>query len=377
MTGGILNADLDEIVIGLKSGTGGNVGGATGVLTLGANAHNVVANSLRLGDSSGDSTGTASGTLNLGGGSLLVRNDVSLGVRTGTAGSANGVMNLTGGTLTVGGNIVTSSNANANSTMNLDGGTLDLTGGSASINTLNVQSGALRNVGQLFTGDGVTAAALAKAGPGTLELGGVNAYTGVTSVDGGILLVSGSVTGSAISVTSGTLGGNGSVSKLVTIGDTFGDDDAMLAPGLTGIGTLATGPVTFASDGVFSLEINSSLPAANRTDLLNATGPVSLGLGVVALNTIDLGGTVLGAGQTLTFINSPGGITGTFAGLADGQQLTIGPNVFTIDYTPNTVALIAVPEPRCDSVNPWWRGRARRTPPLPTRGVMPAISRSA
>jgi hypothetical protein len=39
------------------------------------------------------------------------------------------------------------------------------------------------------------------------------------------------------------------------------------------------------------------------------------------------------------------GIAGEFAGLPDGALLTVGVNAYNIDYTPNSVALIAVPEP--------------------------------
>jgi hypothetical protein len=113
-------------------------------------------------------------------------------------------------------------------------------------------------------------------------------------------------------------------------------------PFARGIGTLTVGTATFASDAKFTLEINSS---ALSTDLLTSSGTVSLGLGVVALEALDLGNATLTAGQTFTFITAAGGVTGTFAGLPDGSQLVVGSSTYTIDYSPNSVGLVAVPEP--------------------------------
>jgi len=90
------------------------------------------------------------------------------------------------------------------------------------------------------------------------------------------------------------------------------------------------------------LQINTNTLA---TDLISSSGFLSLGAGLVPLNASDLGNSSLTAGEIFTFISAPGGVSGTFAGLLDGAAITVGSTDFTIDYTPNSVALVAVPEP--------------------------------
>src|SRR5204862_1790727 len=78
------------------------------------------------------------------------------------------------------------------------------------------------------------------SGPGTMEkqaagklvLTGTHTYTGVTTVSAGTLLVNGSIGASAVTVTNGTLGGNGLIQGPVNI-----QSAGRLAPG-TSLGTL-------------------------------------------------------------------------------------------------------------------------------------------
>ena len=343
MSAGTLVADLDEVVVGHKSGTGGGVGGANGTFTLGNSANVVRVNSLILGDSQGDSSGTATGTLNMGGGTFAARDNVSLGMRTGTNGNGAGVLNVNGGTFTVGGNIVTTGGANSTSTVNVNGGTLDLTGGTIAADNFTLQAGTLRNVAEVFDDTGATPVAVNKTTGGQVVFEGVNAYTGATTVSAGTLLVSGSLTGSAVTVTSGTLGGIGSITNGAVIGDALagGVPDAILSPGVN-IGTLSTGDIALLSDAQFVLEINST---TRTTDLLASSGFASLGLGIVPLVVSDLGGSLVGPGERFTFFTAGNQINGTFAGLPDGTQLTVGLNTYEIDYTTTSVSLVAVPEP--------------------------------
>jgi hypothetical protein len=78
---------------------------------------------------------------------------------------------------------------------------------------------------------------------------------------------------------------------------------------------------------------------------LVSNGAINLGLGVVTLEALDLGNGTPTSDQTFTFLTATGGITGTFAGLPDGAQIIVGSTPYTIDYTQNSVGLVAVPEP--------------------------------
>jgi hypothetical protein len=179
--------------------------------------------------------------------------------------------------------------------------------------------------------------AVTKSNTSTWTLSGTSTYTGATNVNGGTLLVSGSISGtSAVNVNStGTLGGGGSINPAVTVNVANG---GTLAPGAS-IGTLSTGSVTLASGATFALEINTT---SLTTDLLSSSGTVALNL--ATLSPSDLGSTILNPLDTFTFITATS-VTGTFAGLTQGAGLNVGLNSFTINYTPTSVQLIAVPEP--------------------------------
>lgn len=184
---------------------------------------------------------------------------------------------------------------------------------------------------------------VAKSGLGTVTFTGTHTYVGTTVINAGTLIVNGSIGGSTTTVNSGTLGGTGSIAFNIVVGNNGGTGDAILSPGVNGIGTLTAGRnVTFNPDAAFKLEINTT---TGTTDLLQATGTVALGLNVVPLNLSDLGSATLTNFEVFTFLTATGGITGQFAGLPDGAPILIGNTQFNIDYTTNAVRLIAIPEP--------------------------------
>ena len=282
MTGGTLNASLNVLAVGQK--TGGNTGGTIGILTLAPGSHVISANSMVIGRVDGNTSlaVATAGTVNFGGGTLLVNNDIAVGSWTNNAGTptATGTLNITGGIVTVGGNITTTNSANANSTLTLNGGTLDMTGGTINVDTFNAQAGTLDDVAGLFAGDGTTPAALTKTTAGTLTLTGLQNYA--------------------------TLNTNAGITEL----------DAALGTGTSTIN---------ANAGTTNISVSQTLAALN------------IGAGAVVTLEADPGPAP--AGAELGVVNYDSGQTLTPLNIGDGNTVTLGTG-------PEAAAAIeAVPEP--------------------------------
>jgi len=213
----------------------------------------------------------------------------------------------------------------ANATVTLNGGILEMSnnaiGGATTVNNLNFQSGTLRNLSQLNNGT----TALDKTTAGILTLDMANAYTGGTTVSSGTLRVvntTGSATGTgAFSSAAGTtVLGTGSIAGAATINGT-------LAPGDSGAGTLTfSGNLSFGATSTLSVEIHGTLP----TDQVVVGG----NLNIDPVTTLSATGVSPTVGQTVTIINHQGAlpVSGTFAGLAEGGDVTVGTTPFSISY---------------------------------------------
>jgi autotransporter-associated beta strand protein len=106
---------------------------------------------------------------------------------------------------------------------------------------------------------------LFKGGTGTLTLAGTNTYTGGTVINGGILLVTGSLSrASSVSVgarSSGTLGGTG------TVGAIFAYRYGNVEAGVKGIGTLQCSSATFSAGSKLTAHLDALLSATGTIDL--------------------------------------------------------------------------------------------------------------
>jgi hypothetical protein len=144
-----------------------------------------------------------------------------------------------------------------------------------------------------------------------LLLNGTNTYTGLTSV------------------TVGTLGGTGSISGAVTIGNSTGTADSTLAPG-NSIGAIATGNLVFNSDGRYACELNGTSATSDRT---NVTGTVAIN--ATTTLAVSLTGSLSSGQKYFIIVNDlADAVTGTFSGFVqDAVVGNFGGTDLKISYT--------------------------------------------
>ena len=239
------------------------------------------------------------------------------------------------------------SSTGGTSSVVLDGGTLDISAhdppgvpiGSLQGDTGSVLLGGNKlTVGTNNTStsfDGVisgTGGSLTKVGTGTLTLGGANTYTGGTTVNASTLLLqrngNASNTGTGnVTVTAGTIGGDGIVAGNLTIGNGSGAPANILVHWDDGF--TAKKKLTFRSDGVYDWHVNSDELAFGT---ITARG-VTIAIGAQFLAS-DVGTGTLPQGMVLTIIKntSQSPISGTFSNLPDGTDLIVGANTIRISY---------------------------------------------
>lgn len=163
-----------------------------------------------------------------------------------------------------------------------------------------------------------TVSTLIKAGPGTQKLSGTNTYTGLTEVQEGTLIISGSIAGDALTNPNGTLKGHGIINgRFINKGT--------VAPGES-IGTLSMASYV-NNGGTYEVEING----AGQSDLLHVLDTATLNGGTVVVSSVD--GTFR-VQQPYTIVTAEGGVLGRYTGASFAAFATP-----TLTYDPNNVYL--------------------------------------
>ncbi|MBI4663782.1 MAG: autotransporter-associated beta strand repeat-containing protein [Verrucomicrobia bacterium] len=254
--GARINSDGGTLILS------GGISGAGQPLTVGG-AGNVTISGV-IGTTTGTLTKDGTGTLTLSGANTYSgATTVSSGtLRLGTAGAIGDTSDVSvssGATFDVNGNVETIGSLAGAGNVTLGAGHLT-TGGN---NRSRSHSGAISGTGSLT-----------KTGTGTFIFSGNNSYTGATTVNAGILRVTGNTATSQFTVSNGgTLGGTG------TIGDFILHLGGAVSPGGSP-GTLNSGSQTWDGGANYVWEINQAHGTKGADpgwDFLNIGGTLSIG----------------------------------------------------------------------------------------------------
>jgi len=286
--------------------------------------------------------GNNSATINVGGAAVLnIAGNVNTAIcTTGTVGTVSGILNLTGGVTTIQGNITTTSGQSlSNSTVTVDGGVLDMTDGSVTVDTFNLYAGTIKNIHEVYDGNG-TVTGLNKTTSGTMLLGGINAYSGSTVIAAGRLKVAPNAVIYADATNAATITLQpGAVLELENWGS---DSTASHSRSLGGLSAAASSIVS--NGGV--IRIAGTAPTSHgRGVTVNAQGltlEVVSGGSWIIDNMNDSAAWVYNGDPTLTFAGEGTGVfQKDFSGA--GGIVKNGPGTWTLtgtnSYTGNTVVL--------------------------------------
>ncbi len=248
-------------------------------------------------------------------------------------------INGDGGSLVLGVN-----NALPDTALTIKAGTLDVNGkqdavasltgtlpGIINLNGGNFTTG-LDNSSTTYGGAITGTGYFRKVGTGTLTLAGSSpTYTGTTVAFSGTLLVLANQGNAAVIVRNGaTLGGTGPV------GDVSVDAGGRLSPG-SSPAILTTGAVTLVPGSQFIVEANGPNPGTGY-DQLNATGNVNLNGATLDFRPAP----ALAINDTFVIVKTTATVTGTFAGLTNGQTFIMNNHVYQIVYTAQDVTITLV-----------------------------------
>lgn len=286
------------------------------------------------------------------GGSIIFSDTASAGsvelVAYGSTISGGGMLQFLGDS--TGGTAQVELNQADNATLDISGhnppgvtiGSLDGLYGTVNLgaNMLTVGS---NNLTTSYTGAIEGSGSLTKIGTGTLALNGSSTYTGGTTIQGGVLKVTGrtgSGTGTGpMDVHTGTLAGGGIIAGTVTV-----DRGGSVEPNAHSVNNLTIqGKLNFRRSGTYSW----------RVDLSNVGGAQVSANGVTIsrgayLTPVASGNGTLPIGTTFVIISntSLNPIRGTFSNLPDGGIVNVNGNNFQASYEGgdgNDLTLTVVP----------------------------------
>lgn len=212
-------------------------------------------------------------------------------------------------------------------------GTFNITGN----NTFTVGSSLSDRSGGVlgFGWDGQT---LTKKGTGTLNLDGINTYSGLTRVEAGTLIVgsqaslsSAQIAGDVDVLSGARLGGHGKI-----LGDVHLNSGATIAPG-NSIGTLTVGTITFEPGSHYEFEAYEN----GQADQIIATDRATINGGTV---NILANGNIWKTTDTYTILSTSNGVTGIFEGLTTNlaflqPELTYDANNAYLTFSRNSTGL--------------------------------------
>lgn len=164
-----------------------------------------------------------------------------------------------------------------------------------------------------------TSSTLLKQGPGIQKLSGTNTFTGLTTIDEGTLVLTGSLAGDTTVNTLGILKGTGTIGGNVINAGT-------IAPGES-IGTLTVLGNYINNSGTYDVEVNG----LGQSDLIDIAGAAALNGGLVVVSSTD------GAfrfQQPYTILTADSGVSGIFTRATSAAF--INP---ILTYDPNNVYL--------------------------------------
>ncbi|WP_149086806.1 autotransporter serine protease [Pseudomonas prosekii] len=171
---------------------------------------------------------------------------------------------------------------------------------------------------------------LTKSGAGRLLLSGDSTYRGPTTVNGGLLVVNGSLTSAVTVNDNGTLGGSGRIGALSA------NAGATVAPG-NSIGTLqVAGDVTFAPGSTYAVELSPT-----SSDRIVAGGIATVSGATVSLS-LENSPTLLSTGEVQSLLGRQYDILQAAVGV-QGQFGAVLPNYLfiggSLDYSATGVGL--------------------------------------